>query len=115
MQMYTERELKDGARIYFAKPTQALAPTIIDAVAQVITEVSGIVEAHLPQYFAEGDATARLVLVIGVSRESDIPNIIPTLAAKLKLALPPGQGLEILPYETDALPDAVRATATCIK
>ena len=112
--MYTERELKDGTRVYFARPAKPIAPIMVDALAQAVAQVPEIVEAHLPQYFAEGDAQARLVLVIGVRREADIPAIIPKLAEKLRLAISPGESMEILPYEALGIPAAVRATQSQI-
>lgn len=108
--MYTERELKDGTRVYFAKPSTPVAPILIDALSQSFARVPGIVEAHLPQYFAERDAKSRLVLVIGVHAESEIATIIPRLVEKLKTSIQPGEALEILPFAADAIPAAVRAT-----
>ena len=113
--MYTERELKDGTRVYFAKPATRVAPELNDALSNAIDQVPGIVEAHLPQYFAEGDKQARLVLVIGVIREADIAAVIPMLAEKLKTAIPPSETLEILPYSEVEIPAAVIATGTRFK
>ena len=110
MVMYTERELNDGTRVYFAKPSTPVAPGLIAALSHALAEISGIIEAHLPQYYAEGDAKSRLVLIIGVHAETEIAAIIPRLAEELKTLIPAGEELDILPFAAEAIPAAVRAT-----
>jgi hypothetical protein len=70
--------------------------------------VPGIIEAHLPQCFIEGDKDARQVLVVGVQNRSEIPHIAQQLMAKLKVVFPPGQLMDILPFESGSVPPGVR-------
>jgi hypothetical protein len=62
----------------------------------------------LPQCFIEGDKEARQVLVVGVQRRSEIPQIADALMGKLQLVFPPGQFIDVLPFESGAVPAGVR-------
>ena len=94
--------------MYFDAPALPMPEIIADAVTQVVTQVSGIVEAHLPQCFIEGDKEARQVLVVGVRARGEIPRIAQELMGKLQLVFPAGQFIDILPFESGAIPPGVR-------
>jgi hypothetical protein len=104
----SERTLKAGTNMHFGAPAKPMPEIMADAISQVVAQVSGIVEAHLPQCFIEGDKEARQVLVIGVQRRGEIPRIAQELMGKLQLAFPPGQFIDILPFESGAVPSSVR-------
>ncbi len=104
----SERILKQGMAMYFGAPARPMPEIMSDAISQVVAQVPGIVEAHLPQCFIEGDKEARQVLVVGVQKSGEIPKIAEALMAKLQLVFAPGQFIDILPFEADAVPDGVR-------
>ena len=103
-----ERTLNKGMTIYFGAPAKPMPEVMVDAISQVVAQVPGIVEAHLPQCFIEGDKEARQVLVVGVQRRSEIPEIAEALMGKLRLVFTPGQFIDILPFESGSVPDGVR-------
>ena len=94
--------------MYFGAPAKPMPKSMSDAISQVVAQVPGIVEAHLPQCFIEGDKEARQVLAVGVQRRDEIPRIAQVLMAKLQGVFPPGQFIDILPYESGAFPDEIR-------
>jgi hypothetical protein len=104
----SQRERNAGTNMYFGAPAKPMPEIMTDAISQVIAQVPGIVEAHLPQCFIEGDKEARQVLVIGVQRRSEIPQIAETLMGKLQLVFAPGQFIDILPFESGTIPAGVR-------
>ncbi len=94
--------------MYFGAPAKPMPEIMSGAVRQVVAQVPGILEAHLPQCFIEGDKEARQVLVVGVARRNEIPRIAQDLMGKLQLVFPPGQFIDILPFESGAVPPGVR-------
>jgi len=94
--------------MFFGAPAKPMPEIMSNAIAQAVAQVPGIVEAHLPQCFIEGDEEARQVLVIGVQRRGEIPQIAQALMGKLQPVFPPGQFIDILPFESGAVPDGVR-------
>jgi hypothetical protein len=104
----SQREVKAGTSMYFGAPAKPMPEIMAEAISQVVTQVPGIVEAHLPQCFIEGDKEARQVLVVGVQRRSEIPQIADALMGKLQLVFPPGQFIDVLPFESGAVPAGVR-------
>ena len=104
----SERTLKAGTSMYFGAPAKPMPETMSDAVRQVVAQVPGILEAHVPQCFIQGDKEARQVLVVGVARRNEIPSIARDLMGKLQLVFPPGQFIDIMPFELGAVPDGVR-------
>jgi len=107
----SERALKAGTSMFFGKPAKQMPEIMANAISQVVAQVSGIVEAHLPQCFIEGDKEARQVLVIGVQKRGEIPQIAQTLMEKLQLVFPAGQFIDILPFESSAMPSGIREAA----
>jgi hypothetical protein len=104
----SERTIKAGTEMFFGAPAKPMPQIIADAISQVVAQVPGIVEAHLPQCFIEGDTEARQVLIIAVERRDEIPRIAGELMGKLQLVFAPGQFIDILPYQAGALPQGVR-------
>jgi SseB protein C-terminal domain len=97
--------------MFFGAPAQPMPEVMVDALGQVVAQVSGICEAYIPQTFIEGDSEARQVLVVGVERKDRIPEIMQELMEKMKLLLPPGVFMDVLPYASADLPDADRVEA----
>ena len=104
----SERTLKAGATLCFGAPAKPMPEVTADAILQVVVQVPGIIEAHLPQCFMSGDTEARQVLVVGVEKSPEIPQIAEQLMSKLRLALPAGPSIDILPFAWDAVPPEVR-------
>src|SRR4051812_47730556 len=96
----SERELKKGTKIYWGAPAKPMPEIMADAISQVVAQVPGIVEAHLPQCFIEGDKEARQVLVVGVHSRAEIPQIAQQLMGKLQLLFAPGQFIDVMPFES---------------
>jgi len=104
----SERTIKAGTQMFFGAPAKPMPEIMADAISQVVAQMPGIIEAHLPQCFIEGDKDARQVLVIGVQSRAEIPRIAESLMGKLQLLLAPGQFIDILPYELSAFPSGIR-------
>jgi SseB protein C-terminal domain len=104
----SDRTLKAGTTLYFGPPAKPMPDAMVEGISHVLAQVPGILEAHLPQCFIEGDTRGRQVLVIGVRSRDEIPRIAGALVSKMQHLFPPGQGLDILPFQTDALPPGVR-------
>jgi hypothetical protein len=104
----SERTLKAGTTTYWGAPANPMPQIMADAISQVVAQVPGIVEAHLPQCFIEGDKEARQVLVVGVQSRAEIPQIAQQLMGKLPLLFTPGQFIDILPFESGLVPCGVR-------
>jgi hypothetical protein len=104
----SERTIKAGTSMYFGAPAKPMPKSKSDVISQVVAQVPGIVEAHLPQCFIAGDKEARQVLLVGVQTRGEIPQIAQDLMGKLQLVFPPGQFIDIFPYESGAIPDGVR-------
>jgi len=104
----SERTIKKGTTVYFGAPAHPMPKTRADAIAQAVAQVPGIVEAHLPQCFIEGDEEARQILVVGVLKRGEISQIAQALTDKFQLIFEPGQSIDILPFEAGAVPAGVR-------
>lgn len=98
--------------MYFGVPAIPMADVMADAIGQVVAQVRGIREAYLPQCSIEGDTEARQVLVVEVGNDQRIPEIMQDLMWRMKLLLPPGVFIDILPYASSAMPPAARVE-TC--
>jgi hypothetical protein len=107
----SERTIKTGTSMFFGRPAKPMPEVMTDAITQVVAQVPGIIEAHLPQCLVEGDAEARQVLVVGVQKQGEIPQIAEALMGKLQLVFAPGQFIDILPFESAAVPNGVREAA----
>jgi len=104
----SEQTLPKGTKMFFGAPVNPMSDVIADALGQVVAQVPGICEAYIPQCFIEGDTEARQVLVIGVETKEKIPEIMPDLMGKMRLALPGGVLMDILPYASVDLPNEAR-------
>ena len=94
--------------MFFGEPAKPMPEVMADALGQVVAQVPGICEAYVPQTFIEGDTEARQVLVVGVEKKEMIPDIMQDLMGKMKLLLPAGAFMDILPYASSALPPGAR-------
>ena len=103
----SERTIKAGTTIIFGAPANPMPEIMRDGIAQVVGQVPGVIEAHLPQCFIEGDTDARQVLVISVRSRKEVPHVAEELMGKLKLLFAPGQFIDIIPY-VGAPPESVR-------
>ena len=94
--------------MFFGAPAKPMPEIMANAIGQVVAQVSGIIEAYLPQCYLEGDNEARQVLVIGVDSQERIQQIMPQLIEKMKLVMPPGQFIDIIPFPSSTMPPAAR-------
>ncbi len=96
--------------MYFGAPAKPMPEVTVTAIKQVVQRVPGIVEAHLPQCFIEGEKEARQVLVVGVRTAEDIPRVGETLMHRLESALSPGEleFMDVMPFELALMPEGVR-------
>jgi hypothetical protein len=106
----SERIITAGTSLYFGAPAEPMADVTISAITQVVQRVSGIVEAHLPQCFIEGEKEARQVLVVGVKSSEEIPRVGETLMRKLESTLSRAEleFMDVMPFEVTSIPDGVR-------
>lgn len=103
-----QRQISGGTKWYFGAPANPMPPERAAAIAALVARVPGIVEAHVPQCFVEGDSAARQVLAIVVTSKAEIPRIAGELGAGLKAIVPAGQFLDILPFPASAVMPGVR-------
>jgi hypothetical protein len=103
-----ERQIAAGTAIYFGRPAKPMPEARASAIAAAVARVPGIVEAHLPQCYIEGDAGARQVLVVVVDLPQDIPRIAQAVLGELAAILPPGDSVDLLPFDRRSLPRGVR-------
>lgn len=61
-----------------------------------------------------GDTEARQVLVIGVPRRRETPQVAGALMGKLRLVLAAAQFIDVLPFESGAIPAGVREAGSQI-
>lgn len=106
----SEREIKAGTTLYFGAPAKPMPEVTVTAITQVVQRVPGIVEAHLPQCFIEGEKEARQVLVVGVRSSDEIPRVGEALMHRLESSLSPGEleFMDVMPFEAASIPDGVR-------
>jgi hypothetical protein len=103
-----QRHIPGGTKFYFGAPAQPMHQSRSSAIATVVARVPGIVEAHLPQCFIDGDAEARQVLVVVVSKKTEIARIVGDLNLGLKDVVPGGLFLDILPFAKSKVASGVR-------
>jgi hypothetical protein len=103
-----QREIPPGTRMFFGAPANPMPESKVVAIRDAVRGIDGILEAHLPQCFIEGDAQAHQVLVIGVRTKGEIPRIANELTPGLSRILGDGLFLDLLPFEAAAIPEGVR-------
>ena len=106
-----ERILKSGTRLLFGEPAEPMAEIMADAISQVVAQVPEIREAYLPQCLIPGDKEARQVLVVGFARDSQILPAMQILMEKMRLVLPAGEAIDILPFTVRNMPSEARVKA----
>ena len=104
----SERVLRKGTKILFGAPASPMPSIWVNAIGQTVAQVPEIVEAYLPQCFLEGDTEARQVLVVGVQHDADIPAVMASLMAKMKLLLAEARFIDILPFVHGSVPAEAR-------
>ena len=104
-----QRRIDKGTKLFFGAPAQPMPASRSVAIRDAVAAVNGVEEAHLPQCFIEGDAQAHQVLVIGVRSKGEIPRIVEELMRSLSHIPMGDQYLDILPFETSSIPQAVRS------
>ena len=104
----TQRSLKTGTKLFFGAPANPMPEKVAKAIGEVVAQVPGIREAYLPQCFIEGDQEARQILVVGVNRRSQIPDILDDLLGKITSVLPEGKTIDVLPFKSSAMPHGAR-------
>jgi hypothetical protein len=104
----SERTIKAGTSTYWGAPAKPMPEALSKAIAQIVAQVSGIREAHLPQCFIQGDKDARQVLLVCVNNRSEIPRIAEELMAKLNGLFPAGEFIDIFPVDSNSFPPGVR-------
>jgi hypothetical protein len=90
--------LPRGTAVYFGPPAKPLPSEMQAKIAQAVSGIPGIVEAHLPQCYSKGfiDPSAQvLVLVLepGVNAET----VMPRVNENIKSAIPTGRYIDIFP------------------
>jgi hypothetical protein len=106
--MNEQRVIKAGTTLTFGKPADPMPRQIADRIAQAVAAIPAIVEAHLPLCHVEGDDKPRQILVICVTSRTRVAEIMQALEPQLEQIIPPGEFMDTLPYETGAMPTAIR-------
>jgi hypothetical protein len=109
-----ERQIAAGTAVYFGRPAKPMPKERANAIAAAVARVPGIVEAHLPQCYIDGDEGARQVLVVVVDAPQDIPRAAQAIVCELAAILPPGDSVDLLPFDRRSLPRGVREASCCV-
>jgi len=103
-----------GATVYIGPPAQPMSREISDALGAALSDVPGILEAHLPMMYCEGkiDPPAQ-VLVVVLADNASSPQA--QIAECIRKALPANVFLDVLEWRGDdpGLPN-VRATGCAL-
>jgi len=91
--------LPSGTTLLIGPPTGAqLGAAERSALATVLADVTGLVEAHVPQITAAGsNAPPRQVLFLVLEDDVRADRVTPALEKQLREILPPGVVLDLLP------------------
>jgi hypothetical protein len=92
----------------FSVPTEPIAGVVADAIRQVIEQVAEISEAYLPACLMQHEAEPRQVLLIGISTPAAQEKVVDELLRRLRLLLPPGRFMDVLPFPSGGIPPEAR-------
>lgn len=97
-------------------PAKPYRKSVVDAVVRAVESVSGIAEAHMPQWFEAGlTEGAEQVLVPVLAKGHTKADVMPPLLAALQRELPDGPAILSIPLTgRDGSLDTVRGTGTKI-
>ncbi len=114
---FEPKTLAAGAEAWIGTPAHPLPEPVVSRLREVVGQIRGVVEAHLPLvYIAGAFDPAAQVLVLVLSRGVELDEIRPQIEDGLKSALPAELYLDIWPMRSDdASLGAVRATGCALK
>jgi hypothetical protein len=101
-----------GTTLYIGPPAKPMPLERMEDIRRALVGIPGILEAHLPQCYAEGfvDPSAQiLVLVLAVDAIDSV--VVAAVRQRFSAVLPPGKFLDIFPIREGATAlHSVRAT-----
>jgi hypothetical protein len=98
-----------GARVYIGAPAQPLPEPVVSGLRSLVSSVTGLAEAHLPQVYFEGAEAASQVLVLVPLSRSQTQEVVDAVGSRLPSVLPSGVALDVLPlHARDLLLGPVR-------
>ena len=104
-----------GTQLILGAPANPMPDDIIAAIAEIVSSVDGLLEAHLPQYFAPDamEAPAQ-VLVLVLAPGADPRSVVEAVGRGVGSVLPEGMPLDIWPLSTRSalLKDVRRANCS---
>ncbi|UCE48489.1 MAG: hypothetical protein JSW47_23215 [Phycisphaerales bacterium] len=109
--MIRQFEIPEGTPILLGAPAKPMDPSISDALAELISPIEGIVEAHLPQcYVPSKMKEPAQILVVVVDEMVEGNTVLEQIDQGLSRILPSGQSLDVWPMGKDnSLLDSIRA------
>ena len=102
--------VKKGADVLIGAPTHPVSPEATAAIAEAVSTVKGVREAHLPQCFIPGvsDAPAQVLVLVLATSATD-QGVMGELGPLLHKIVPKGVYLDVWPLPPrHAVLDAVR-------
>ncbi len=110
-----EFKIPKGTTFHWGTPAKPMPEERSRAVAQLVANTAGVVEAYLPQCYAAGliDPPAQ-VLVIGLARGADLAAVMASLGAGISRIFPPDEYLDILPSLDRGTLETIRESGTQI-
>lgn len=111
-----EQTIEAGTQILIGAPAVPMPRAQSAAVADMLSKVGGVTEAHLPQCFMPGAMTEPAqVLVLVLRRGTNIETLMHEVGCQLGQMLPEGQRLDVWPVpEGSAVLRDVRAAGCSI-
>jgi hypothetical protein len=88
--------IKAGTRVWLGKPAKPMRRESVERIAAVVRGTPGILEAHLPQCYAEGVMTgAAQVLVLVLPERANPGSIVGPVTDRLGSVLGTGEHLDV--------------------
>jgi hypothetical protein len=106
-----------GTVVLIGAPAEPMPRERASALAEMVSQIDGIQEAHLPQCFAVGVMTSPAqVLALVLAPGAEEPAVLAEVGAALAAILPQGQHLDVWPMAPgDGLLENVRSAGCRIK
>lgn len=102
--------------MFLGRPAKPMAQELSDAIGEMVRNIVGIREAHLPQCFVKGIVEPPTqVLVLVLEDSADGQRALDSVGQGLTRVLPPGMHIDVWPLDGKSdLLETVRGTGMCI-
>ena len=87
-----------GTKVFLGKPAKPMDESLVRAISALVSDIEGVLEAHLPQCYVAGvvDPPAQ-VLIMVIRSQQEAETVLYKIGVGLESILPPGVHLDVLP------------------